>query len=72
MILKQLHQVDKLKNTPVIAVSVDDSIAKVQAAKEAGFADFLRKPVDTVNFLSMIDALLHGGQSEVINKVSSI
>lgn len=71
-LLKQLRQVEKLGATPVIAVSEDASGDKIQAAKAAGFADYLAKPVEADKFLGVIDMLLHGGQTEVVNKASSI
>lgn len=71
-LLKQLQQEDKLKNIPIIAVSTDGESEKIQAARNAGFSDYLVKPLDTNDFLDVVDSLLGQYESEVVNKVSSI
>ena len=71
-LLKQIQQEDKLKSIPVIAVSSYTDSEQVQVAKNAGFSDYLVKPLETNNFLDMIDSLLGKYESEMVNKVSSV
>ena len=71
-VFKELQQDSVLKDIPVIAVSTDSTNESVQAAKAAGFADYLVKPLQIESFLNVVDSMLGKYEVEVMNKVSSI
>lgn len=71
-LLKQLRQEEKLQNIPVIAVGIDSSSEKIQTARTAGFADYLVKPLESKNFLDVIDSLLGKPEPGVLDKVGSV
>jgi len=51
-----------LKNTLVIAVTAEASVAQINKAKEAGFDGFIGKPLDPDRFPEQIRRILSGEQ----------
>lgn len=51
-----------LKNTLVVAVTAEASIAQLNKAKEAGFDGFIGKPLDPDRFPDQIRKILNGEQ----------
>jgi len=57
-VLSQLHSILQLKNIPVIAVSAAAMPRDIEKGKEAGFSDYLTKPLDVGKFLTTLDCYL--------------
>ncbi|MFZ2406887.1 MAG: PAS domain-containing protein [Methylobacter sp.] len=57
-VLSVLRSLDSAKNTPVIAVSANATPRDIERGMEAGFDDYITKPVDVVHFLEVVDRLL--------------
>ena len=51
-----------LKDTPVIAVTAEASVAQINKAKESGFDGFIGKPLDPDRFPEQIRRILSGDQ----------
>lgn len=60
-VLKHLQQQYETCNTPVIAISANAMRKDIEKGFEAGFADYLTKPVNVETFYSAIDATLING-----------
>lgn len=71
-LLRQLQQDNILKHIPVVAVGTDTSIESIEAAKRAGFMEYLAKPLEINGFLGVIDSLLFRNSSPQVGKVSSV
>jgi PAS domain S-box-containing protein len=71
-LLKQLQQDSVLKLIPVVAVSTDTSVESIEAAKKAGFMEYLVKPLEINGFLGVIDSLLFRNSSQQVGKVGSV
>ncbi|WP_455376021.1 PAS domain S-box protein [Kaarinaea lacus] len=71
-LLKQLQQDNTLKHIPVVAVGTDTSSETVDAAKKAGFTEYLVKPLEINGFLGVIDSLLFRSSSPQVGKVRSV
>lgn len=57
-VLKHLQQQQETCNTPVIAISANAMQSDIENGFEAGFVDYLTKPVNVDAFYSAIDAVL--------------
>lgn len=57
-VLEQLRQDDITKDIPVIAVSADVLPENIESALEAGFNDYLTKPLDVDNFFKVIESYI--------------
>ncbi|MGZ8181283.1 MAG: PAS domain-containing protein [Methylobacter sp.] len=57
-VLSVLRSLDSAKNTPVIAISANAIPRDIERGMEAGFDDYITKPVDVVHFLEAVDRLL--------------
>ena len=71
-LLKQLQQDNTLKHIPVVAVGTDTSSEIAEAAKKAGFTEYLVKPLEINGFLGVIDSLLFRSSSPQVGKVRSV
>ena len=60
--LSKIRASTTLKNTLVIAVTAEASVAQINKAKEAGFDGFLGKPLDPDRFPEQIRRILSGEQ----------
>ncbi|MDQ1363423.1 MAG: hypothetical protein QG652_1284 [Pseudomonadota bacterium] len=58
----------QLKKIPVVAITANAMPRDIERGKQAGFTDYLTKPLDIVHFRTVIDRLL--GESESGNKTS--
>jgi PAS domain S-box-containing protein len=56
--LKILQDNPRTRDIPVIAVSANAMHQDIEQGKQAGFHDYLTKPLDIVNFLALLDRLL--------------
>ncbi len=57
-VLRRLRQHPALQHTPVIAVSANAMPSDLADAREAGFSDYLTKPLDLRRLLQVVDATL--------------
>ena len=64
--IKALRQSEKLRQTPVIAISAYANTENIQRAIAEGFIEYITKPVSMNNFLAIIDAV--AGQSPIVTK----
>ena len=58
-ILKQLQDNPVTCDIPVLAISANAMSRDIKRGLEAGFVDYLTKPLDIPKFLAVIDSLLH-------------
>ncbi|MCL4260214.1 MAG: response regulator [Anaerolineales bacterium] len=58
--LKKIRASEKLKSTPIIAVTAEASADQVNKARESGFDGFLGKPLDPDKFPDQIRRILNG------------
>ncbi|MEB2333717.1 MAG: response regulator [Anaerolineaceae bacterium] len=58
--LKKIRASEKLKSTPIIAVTAEASVDQVNKARESGFDGFLGKPLDPDKFPDQIRRILNG------------
>jgi CheY-like chemotaxis protein len=64
-VLEILQNTDALKNTPVIAVTANAMPRDIEQGKTAGFSDYVTKPLQVNNFLSLIDNYLSSNRAEL-------
>lgn len=57
-VLSVLRSQDLVKNTPVIAVSANAMPRDIERGIEAGFDDYITKPIDVTHFLEVVYRLL--------------
>ncbi|MCW8909709.1 MAG: response regulator, partial [Gammaproteobacteria bacterium] len=57
-VLEQLKKHNETNNIPVIAISANAMPQDISKGKEAGFDDYITKPVDTNILLKTIDSYL--------------
>ena len=60
--LRKIRASKTLKNTLVIAVTAEASVAQINKSKEAGFDGFIGKPLDPDRFPEQIRRILSGEQ----------
>ena len=60
--LRKIRASTTLKNTLVIAVTAEASVAQINKSKEAGFDGFIGKPLDPDRFPEQIRRILSGEQ----------
>jgi PAS domain S-box-containing protein len=58
-VLKQLRQSEQNARTPVIAISANTMPADIKKGLEAGFDDYISKPIDVKGFIQAINKFLH-------------
>ncbi len=58
--LRKIRASDRLKSTPIIAVTAEASSEQMNKAREAGFNGFLGKPLDPDRFPEQIRRVLAG------------
>ncbi|MEK6662460.1 MAG: ATP-binding protein [Pseudomonadota bacterium] len=58
--LRQLQQDPATRAIPVIAITANAMPSDVKKGLEAGFVDYMTKPLDVARFLSLVDHLLSG------------
>ena len=57
-VLKKLKENDKTKNIPVFAVSANAMIIDIEKGMEAGFDDYITKPIDVKTFIVSVTKIL--------------
>jgi CheY-like chemotaxis protein len=57
--MREIRKVPKLKNLPIVAVTAKAMKGDREKCIEAGAWDYLAKPVDTEEMLSVLRAWLH-------------
>ncbi len=57
--LEQLKSMDEYSHIPIVALSANTMPEDVQKGKEAGFVDYLTKPVDISRLLTLLDKLCY-------------
>jgi len=62
-VLEQLRQRDETRNTPVIAISANAMPKDIEKGMNAGFDDYITKPIDVKELLNVV--------SNVLNKIST-
>lgn len=58
--LKKIRNSERLKSTPIVAVTAEASAEQIKKAREAGFDGFLGKPLDPDRFPEQIQRILSG------------
>ena len=58
--LKKIRASDRLKATPIVAVTAEASSQQIKKARAAGFDGFLGKPLDPDRFPDQIKLILNG------------
>lgn len=58
-VLKRLRGLEGMKGTPVIAISANAMARDVKKGIEAGFREYLTKPLDVTRFFEAVDKVLH-------------
>jgi CheY-like chemotaxis protein len=58
-ILRQLQDDPATRDIPVVAISANAMEWDIKRGLDAGFVDYLTKPLDIPKFLAVIDLLLH-------------
>ena len=58
--LRKIRSSNRLKNTPVVAITAEASPEQIKRAHEAGFNGFLGKPLDPDRFPEQIQHILAG------------
>jgi PAS domain S-box-containing protein len=56
--LKRLQNMEETHNIPVIALSANAMQKDIDKAKEAGFKDYITKPIDMVKFKKMLEGFV--------------
>ena len=57
-VLERLRRMPELQDTPVFAVTADAVGSEIQAGLDAGFSEFLIKPVEVARFLKLVERYL--------------
>ncbi len=60
-ILNIMSSDERLKTIPVVAITANAMPRDIERGKAAGFTDYLTKPLDVTDFLSVLDGLLEQG-----------
>jgi PAS domain S-box-containing protein len=64
-VLAELHGDDRVRDIPVVVVSADATPGQIQRLLDAGARDYLTKPLDVQQFLSVLDeTLLEAGKAD--------
>ncbi len=58
--LKKIRASDRLKNTPIVAVTAEASVEQMNKARASGFDGFLGKPLNPDRFPDQIRRILNG------------
>ena len=62
--LKRLKASPTTKNIPVIALTARASVKEKKEGLEAGFADYLTKPINVEEISSVLNQVIHGAMAE--------
>ena len=57
--LAQIREIENARNLPVVAVSANAMPADVHAGLDAGFDDYITKPIKIDEFYNIIDRILN-------------
>jgi PAS domain S-box-containing protein len=60
-VLEVLRAEASLNAIPVVAVTANAMLRDIERGREAGFTEYITKPLDVTKFIEMIDRLLGGG-----------
>lgn len=60
--LRKIRASDRLRSTPIVAVTAEANIEQLEKAKKSGFDGFLGKPLDPDKFPDQISRILAGIQ----------
>ncbi|MEW6982810.1 PAS domain-containing protein [Colwelliaceae bacterium 6471] len=63
-VMKILQSTKELKNIPVIAITANAMSADIERGKQAGFVDYLTKPINIPHFLNAVESHLPGEHDE--------
>ncbi|TAN70402.1 MAG: PAS domain S-box protein [Methylobacter sp.] len=63
-VLSVIRSLALLKNTPVIAISANATSHDIERGIEAGFDDYITKPIDVMHFLEVVNRFLLDGAVE--------
>lgn len=69
-VLAEIRQEPLGKDTPVIAVSAEAMKSDIDSALNAGFDEYLSKPVEINRFLAAVDALLTTREADNVHKLN--
>ncbi|NOQ34755.1 MAG: PAS domain S-box protein [Methylococcaceae bacterium] len=58
-LLRRLRTYEHLKNVPAVAISANASSSDIKKGLDAGFIDYLTKPINVTKFYKIIDRLLN-------------
>jgi CheY-like chemotaxis protein len=64
-VLRRLKDNPLTRNIPVIAVTANAMPRDIARGREAGFSDYLTKPLDVGHFNLMVDALIKSADTDV-------
>jgi PAS domain S-box-containing protein len=59
-VLEKLKETDWGKDIPAVAISANAMSHDIEKGKQAGFAEYLTKPLDVARFLEIVETLLPG------------
>lgn len=59
-VFKQIRQYLELDNIPVVAVSAADASIAMPLTQQMGFAGFIGKPLDFINFTTQVQNIIAG------------
>jgi PAS domain S-box-containing protein len=63
-VLAELHEDDRVRDIPVVVISADATPGQIQRLLDAGARDYLTKPLDVQQFLTVLDeTLLEAGKA---------
>ena len=57
-VLLQLRSMKEFKKTPIYIVSADASSSQISKLKKAGATDYITKPIDVINFISLLKTFI--------------
>lgn len=61
--LKQLQSMKETQDTPVLAVSANAMAGDIQKGLDAGFAEYITKPINIISFIEKLDTALSAKNS---------
>lgn len=63
-VLKKLQESPECANIPTVAISANATESYVQKGKEAGFVEYLTKPIDVQQFYGVVDSICEAKERE--------
>ena len=64
-VLRRLRQIDATTKTPVIAISANAMAEDIKAGLDAGFCQYITKPIDVNAFLTSVKSVLYNTESGI-------